>query len=57
MYAVALRADRLLDEDTANVYDILRKGLNDLSDLCEAVEEKFTEARDEFKRANPRVEE
>ena len=31
-----------------NVFDVLRKGLNDLADLCDVVEEKFTEARDQF---------
>ena len=41
------------DDAQSNVYQILRKGLDDLSDLCDTVEEKFTEARDEFNAQNP----
>lgn len=39
--------------DGVNVMEVLRKGLDDLSDMCDAVEEKFTTARDEFNEANP----
>lgn len=37
--------DRLA-EGTAS--EALEKGLDDLSDLCDVVEEKFIEARDEY---------
>jgi len=30
------------------VYEVLRKGLNDLTDLCDVVEDKFVAARNEF---------
>jgi len=33
------------------VYEVLRKGLNDLTDLCDVVEDKFVAARDEFNAA------
>jgi DNA-directed RNA polymerase I and III subunit RPAC2 len=33
--------------------EVLRKALDDLSDLCDVVEEKFVEERDAFKGANP----
>lgn len=36
-----------------SVFDVLRKGLDDLGDLCDAVEEKFIEARDKFKSEYP----
>ena len=36
-----------------NVFEVLRKGLNDLADLCDVVEEKFTEARDQFNEEHP----
>jgi len=36
-----------------SVFEVLRKGLDDLADLCDVVEEKFTAARDEFNTANP----
>jgi DNA-directed RNA polymerase I and III subunit RPAC2 len=34
--------------DKINVQDVLEKGLDDLSDLCDVVIEKFTAARDEY---------
>ena len=34
--------------DKINVRDVLEKGLDDLSDLCDVVIEKFTAARDEY---------
>ncbi|KAF2811411.1 RBP11-like subunits of RNA polymerase [Mytilinidion resinicola] len=39
---------RIQTYDKVSVYDVLEKGLNDLSDLCEVVMDKFTIARDEF---------
>lgn len=33
--------------------EVLRKALDDLSDLCDVVEEKFTASRDEYKITNP----
>lgn len=39
--------------DDVSVYEVLRKALDDLTDLCDAVEEKFTAARDEYNEANP----
>lgn len=36
-----------------SVFEVLRKGLDDLSDLCDVVEEKFTTARDEFNATHP----
>ncbi|SMQ53531.1 unnamed protein product [Zymoseptoria tritici ST99CH_1A5] len=44
---------RIQTWDGVNVMEVLRKGLDDLSDMCDAVEEKFTTARDEFNEANP----
>jgi DNA-directed RNA polymerase I and III subunit RPAC2 len=34
--------------DSTCAVDALEKGLDDLMDLCDAVAEKFTSARDEF---------
>ena len=34
--------------DGISAYDVLEKGLDDLMDLCDVVEEKFTGARDHF---------
>lgn len=34
--------------DNESVFDVLRKGLEDLANLCDVVEDKFTVARDEF---------
>lgn len=39
--------------DDTTVFEVLRKGLDDLSDLCDVVEDKFTVARDAFNEANP----
>ncbi|KAK8221274.1 DNA-directed RNA polymerase I and III polypeptide [Phyllosticta capitalensis] len=36
------------EDANVNVYDVLEKGLQDLSDLCDVVIDKFTVARDEF---------
>lgn len=44
---------RIQTWDGVNVMDVLRKGLDDLSDLCDVVEEKFTAARDEFNAEHP----
>ena len=35
--------------DGASVYTVLEKGLQDLMDMCDIVQEKFVIARDEFK--------
>ncbi|KZZ88230.1 DNA-directed RNA polymerase I and III 14 KDA polypeptide [Ascosphaera apis ARSEF 7405] len=39
---------RIQTYDSTNVFEALQKGLDDLMDLCDAVTEKFTIARDEF---------
>ena len=44
---VVRKADAKVQEGTT-VYDALEKGFDDLADLCDVVEEKFTKARDEF---------
>jgi DNA-directed RNA polymerase I and III subunit RPAC2 len=36
-----------------SVFDVLRKGLQDLADMCDVIEEKFVAARDDFKVTNP----
>ena len=41
------------DTDNVSVFDVLRKGLDDLAELCDVVEEKFTESRDQFNEAHP----
>ena len=46
-------ANGVKDDAESNVYQILRQGLDDLSNLCDAVEDKFTEARDVFNAQNP----
>ena len=33
--------------------DVLKRGLSDLANLCDVVEDKFTTARDEFNAAHP----
>ncbi|KAF1957620.1 RBP11-like subunits of RNA polymerase [Byssothecium circinans] len=38
---------RIQTYDGVNVYKVLEKGLNDLMDICDVVEEKFIAARDE----------
>lgn len=40
---------RIQTYDGVSVYTVLEKGLDDLMNLCDVVEEKFTIARDEFK--------
>jgi len=44
---------RIQTWDNVSVYDVLRKGLSDLTDLCDVVEDKFTVARNEFNAAHP----
>ncbi|KAH9828303.1 DNA-directed RNA polymerase I and III 14 KDA polypeptide [Teratosphaeria destructans] len=44
---------RIQTWDGVSVYEVLRKGLKDLADLCDVVEEKFTTARDEFNETHP----
>jgi hypothetical protein len=39
--------------DDVSVFDVLRKGLQDLADMCDVIEEKFVAARDDFKVTNP----
>nr|OQO20553.1 hypothetical protein B0A51_11729 [Rachicladosporium sp. CCFEE 5018] len=39
---------RIQTWDGVSVYEVLRKGLDDLSDLCDAVEDKFKVSRDSF---------
>ena len=38
--------------DEVSAYEVLEKGLNDLSDLCDVVVDKFTSARDEYNATN-----
>ncbi|KAJ4302783.1 RNA polymerase subunit AC19 [Kalmusia sp. IMI 367209] len=40
---------RIQTYDGASVYTVLEKGLQDLMDMCDIVQEKFVIARDEFK--------
>ncbi|KAK4501863.1 hypothetical protein PRZ48_007672 [Zasmidium cellare] len=44
---------RIQTWDGVSVWDVLRKALDDLCDLCDVVEEKFTKARDEFNAEHP----
>ncbi|KAK3713882.1 RNA polymerase subunit AC19 [Vermiconidia calcicola] len=44
---------RIQTFDNVSVFEVLRKGLTDLTDLCDVVEDKFTAARDEFDAAHP----
>ena len=46
------RLTAIPDDVDTTVYDVLGKALNDLTDLCDVVEEKFTASRDEFNAAN-----
>ena len=41
------------DTDNVSVFEVLRKGLEDLADLCDVVEDKFTTARDDFNASHP----
>ncbi|QIW98609.1 hypothetical protein AMS68_004127 [Peltaster fructicola] len=36
-----------------SVYEVLRKGLQDLADLCDVVTDKFTAARDAYDASHP----
>ncbi|KAF2095080.1 RBP11-like subunits of RNA polymerase [Rhizodiscina lignyota] len=47
-----LRIQTFADMEDNNVYDVLRKGLMDLQDLCDVVTENFTTARDKFVQEN-----
>ncbi|KAF2718674.1 RBP11-like subunits of RNA polymerase [Polychaeton citri CBS 116435] len=51
--AEAIMNLRIQSYDNVSVFDILRKGLDDLADLCDVVTDKFTFARDEFNASNP----
>ena len=46
------QAPILIEVDDVSVFEVLRKGLDDLADLCDVVEDKFTAARDEFNATN-----
>lgn len=39
--------------DNVSVFEVLRKGLQDLEDMCDVIEEKFVASRDEFKISHP----
>jgi DNA-directed RNA polymerase I and III subunit RPAC2 len=39
--------------DNVSVFAVLRKALDDLEDLCDVVEDKFTTARDQFNAEHP----
>ncbi|KAI5303427.1 hypothetical protein KEM56_007559 [Ascosphaera pollenicola] len=43
-----VRSGSLAKSHSTNVFEVLQKGLDDLMDLCDAVTEKFTIARDQF---------
>ncbi|GAB7343806.1 hypothetical protein MBLNU457_1777t1 [Dothideomycetes sp. NU457] len=45
---------RIQTFDEVSAYDVLEKGLNDLSDLCDVVVDKFTVSRDEYNATNPK---
>ncbi|KAK3048676.1 RNA polymerase subunit AC19 [Extremus antarcticus] len=44
---------RIQTWDGVSVYEVLRKGLEDLADLCDVVEDKFIAARDDFDASQP----
>jgi DNA-directed RNA polymerase I and III subunit RPAC2 len=44
---------RLTITDNVSASEVLRKGLEDLTDLCDVVVVKFTASRDEFNAAHP----
>ncbi|KAI5365480.1 Putative DNA-directed RNA polymerase Rpb11, 13-16kDa subunit, RNA polymerase, RBP11-like subunit [Septoria linicola] len=44
---------RIQTWDGVSVFEVLKKGLQDLVDMCDVVEEKFTTARDEFMAEHP----
>jgi DNA-directed RNA polymerase I and III subunit RPAC2 len=39
--------------DNVSVFTVLRKALDDIEDLCNVVEDKFTTARDQFNAQYP----
>lgn len=39
--------------DGVHAIEVLRKGLDDLSELCDVVVDKFTASRDAFMEAHP----
>ncbi|WPH02053.1 DNA-directed RNA polymerases I and III subunit RPAC2 [Acrodontium crateriforme] len=43
---------RIQTWDGVSALEVLRKGLNDLADLCDVVEDTFTVSRDKFNAAN-----
>ncbi|KAK5134809.1 RNA polymerase subunit AC19 [Meristemomyces frigidus] len=44
---------RIQTWDNVSVMDVLKRGLSDLADLCDVVEDKFTAARDDFNDSHP----
>jgi len=44
---------RIQTWDNVSASEVLRKGLEDLTDLCDVVVDKFTASRDEFNSAHP----
>lgn len=42
-----IKPDFLLPDDV-NVHEVLQKGLSDLMDLCDAVQEKFETAKEAY---------
>ncbi|CAK1366195.1 DNA-directed RNA polymerases I and III subunit RPAC2 [Cercospora beticola] len=44
---------RIQTWDNVSVFEVLKKGLQDLADMCDVVEEKFTTARDDYMAQNP----
>ena len=44
---------RLTITDNVSASEVLRKGLEDLTDLCDVVVDKLTASRDEFNAAHP----
>ncbi|EMF11644.1 DNA-directed RNA polymerase I and III 14 KDA polypeptide [Sphaerulina musiva SO2202] len=44
---------RIQTWDNVSVFEVLRKGLQDLEDMCDVIEEKFVASRDEFKISHP----
>lgn len=44
---------RIQTWDGVSASEVLRKGLEDLTDLCDAVVDKFTASRDEFNASHP----
>jgi len=46
---------RWLIQDEVSAYDVLEKGLTDLSNLCDVVVDKFTTSRDDYNALNPKA--